>query len=279
MQIAVCLKIVPDNTTIKLDVFNIKIMDGVVETINFADLCALEEAVRFKEKNAETNITIVSVSSQKCKEILRKGLAMGADEAVHLLTEGTNDTFTVGQILTEFFNSQRFDLILVGSQSSDTASGALAAVLAEDLGYAYSAHITSLEEVTKKSICFFRSLERGDRELLECPLPAVLAVKEGINLPRYPALPSLMTALRAEVKEDMVRLTVASSKYVLKKIGPPRPRPKKTFIPDSNLPAIDRMKALLTGGMSAKKQSSILEGTPEKVVAQLIEFMKKEKII
>lgn len=189
-----------------------------------------------------------------------------------------------------------YDLILTGSQTIGGGNGQAPAMVAELLGLPFVSGVTSLEleagagagaEAADREITLLRKLERGDREIIQCSLPAVVGVAEGINSPRYASLPAVIEALRREIaivtasNLGLRREQLGARGSLTKILGftPPRPRPKKTFTPDSNLSPADRMRLLMSGGVSQKKSGDLLEGDPEKVADQVVQFLKAEKIV
>jgi len=290
MKIIVCIKQVPD-TRVQIDIEpdgkNV-VDDGLVYIVNPDDLCAVEAAVRLKEQMGG-EITIITLGTTEAEEGLRSCLAMGADRAVMIQDNAFNngDSFTTAKALTRAIGKMEYDLILTGSQSLDGGHGQVPAAIAEVLGRPFVSGVTSVERVADQGLIVHRKLERGDREVVEINLPAVIGVTEGINLPRYASLPDLILAMRKKIEiinaSDLALTSEESgSNGSLTKtynFTPPRPRPKKTFAPDSNLSPAEKMKLIRSGGASKKKSGDLLEGEPEQVAAQMIQFLKDEKII
>lgn len=287
MKIVVCIKQVPD-TKVQIDIApdgkNI-VEDGLVYTVNPDDMCAVEAAVCLKEQMGG-EIRVVTLGVTEAEEALRSCLAMGANEAIMILDqtfEGV-DSYTKAKVLAQVIKGMEYDLIITGSSSLDGAHGQVPGAVAEILEHPFISGVTSLERTTNREIKLQRKLERGEREVVEITLPAVIAVTEGINTPRYASLPGFISAMRQNIKiiaaSDLAsvagQLGAKESLTKTYNFTTPRPRPKKTFEPNSNLSPAERMKQLVSGGAAKKKSSDFLEGDPEEVANQIIEFLQNE---
>lgn len=195
MKIAVCLKRVPD-----MDVrFKIapsgKAVDetGLKFDMSDFDGYAVEAAIQITEKAGAGEVTVISLGGDVVQETLRKAMSMGAHRAVQLKHDGTSvDSFAVATALAAELKDGGYDLIMFGRMSIDTAHGATGAIAAELLGLPCVTAISKLEfdGTTAK---MRRELE-GAYELVECALPAVVTIDEGIARPRYPSLKGIMAA-------------------------------------------------------------------------------------
>ena len=211
MEIVVCSKRVPDTTEaeVALDASGRDIRrERLAFTVNESDNYALEEALLIREKLGGS-VTLVSIGPKEADDVLRKGLAMGADKALRLDDPGfaESDAAARAQILARAIAPLKPDLVLCGSQASDDGEAQTGVMLAELLELPHAAYVTRIGmrasgleagNVTK----VWRELEGGLLELLEVPLPAVVTVQTGINQPRYA---SLMGIKRAQVKELKVQ--------------------------------------------------------------------------
>ena len=195
MKIAVCLKRVPD-----MDVrFKIapsgKGVDesGLKFDISDFDGYAVEAALQLKEKAGAGEVVVISLGSDLVQETLRKAMSMGADRAVQLKHDGAPvDSFAVATALAAEIKSGSYDLIMFGRMSIDTAHGAVGAIAAELLGLPCVTAISQLD-IADGKVKMRRELE-GAYELIECALPAVVTIDEGIARPRYPSLKGIMAA-------------------------------------------------------------------------------------
>ncbi len=291
MNIIVCVKQVPDtNVALEPDPKTKSVKsDDVVWVVNPHDLLAVEAAVRLKEKHGG-EVTLLSLGQAEARMALKKCLSLGADKAF-LLSDpafADSDSYSTGVTLSKAISAIPHDLVLCGAQAADTNAGLTGAVIAETLGLPLVSGVTQIEAAPEqKKLTVQRKLERGNREVVETVLPAVLTIEAGINEPRYASLPALMEGLRKEIAEqDLKKLGLALGEVGAKgcktrvlAIAPPRPRPKRLFTPDSSLSAAERMRLVMSGGLAEKSGGDVLQGNPKDVAAKIIQFLKKEKIV
>ncbi|MED5016421.1 electron transfer flavoprotein subunit beta/FixA family protein [Paenibacillus chibensis] len=166
--------------------------DGVKYVMNPYDEYAVEEALLQRDQHGGT-ITVVSVGPDRTAEALRTALAMGADEAVLIQSNGLEaDEYTVSRLLAAYLGQQSYDLILGGNFSVDSGGGQVAVRLAQLLGIPHTSSITKIA-ISGQQATVERDAE-GDTETLEVSLPAVFTAQQGLNEPRYPSLPGIMKA-------------------------------------------------------------------------------------
>jgi electron transfer flavoprotein beta subunit len=205
MKIVVCIKQVPDTAT------QVKIAGGgkSIETAGITwivspyDEFAVEEALRIKEKRGQGEVVAVSLGPDRVKEALRSALAMGADRAIHLNDPAwaEADTLTTARALAGAIKQEGPALVLCGRQAIDDDMGAVAAQLAELLGWPCASWI--MEEAVDadaKTVRVGRQVE-GGLEVFDLPLPAVVSAQKGLNEPRYPTLKGIMGAKRKEIRD------------------------------------------------------------------------------
>lgn len=206
MRILVCVKRVPaPGARIVLTEDDRAIDTNLLSfTVSPHEECAVEEAVRLAEATGGT-VTVMTLGAPEAEEQLRSALAVGADEAVLVPTEGEDwdpmSTATalagaIGEIET---SDQAFDLILFGNESADSGGYQVGIRVAHALSRPMVSGIKGVE-VGDSSVRLRRETATGS-EVYELPLPAVIAVKEGINLPRYPTLKGRLNAKKVEVRE------------------------------------------------------------------------------
>ena len=170
-------------------------------TVSPHEECAVEEAIRLKEKHGGT-VTVMTLGPADAEEQLRYAMSVGADEAVLLSTDGNDwDPQATAIALTDRINEIEgngvFDLILFGNESADSGGYQVGIRVAHALGRPVISGIKGLE-VGDGTVTARRETGSGF-EVYRLSLPAVIAVKEGINLPRYPTLPGRLKAKKAEV--------------------------------------------------------------------------------
>jgi len=174
-----------DNTGVELT--NVK-MD-----INPFCEIAVEEAVRMKEKGIVTEIVIVSIGEPKCEEILRKGLAIGADRAILVETGGQEaEPLAVAKILKNLVEKESIDMVILGKQSIDGDNNQTGQMLAALLGWGQGTFASAVEK-DGDALKVTREVD-GGLETLSVKLPAVVTTDLRLNEPRYVKLPNIMQA-------------------------------------------------------------------------------------
>ena len=226
MKILVALKQVPDTETkIKVAADGRSLDPADVKWItNPYDEYALEEAVRIKEaKGAE--VVALSVGSDTVKDVLKNALALGADSAVLLKSDGQGDAFAVAQIIAAYVKDKGFDLILCGNKGMGGDNAAMGPMLAELLGVAQANVIVKLE-LGEGTFRAEREIEGGS-EVVEGALPAVITAQKGLNEPRYASLKGIMAAKKKTI-EELEAASVTSVAHISALVLPPeRPAGRK----------------------------------------------------
>ena len=202
MNIVVCVKQVPDTwAEKKLDPTDKTLdrasVDGVMNEI---DEYAVEEALRLKEAHGG-EVTILTMGPAKAVETIRKALSMGADKAVHLSDDALHGSCAVqtSYALAQALGTVEFDLVITGSEATDSRNSVMPALLAERLGLPQMS-LAKKVEVDGTTLRVHRQTENG-YDVLECSLPAVVSVVEKINEPRYPSFKGIMAAKSKPVDE------------------------------------------------------------------------------
>ena len=204
MNIVVCIKQVPEVTDAELEIKDdgTEILTEDLEfDINEWDNYAVEEAVRLKEAHGG-KVTVVTLGDEDAEDVLRTALAMGADEAIRIHTEGfeLSDAGGIARGLSRALRDIPFDLLLTGAQGSDDGWAAVGLMLAELLGLPYASLVVAIE-VGEGKITVHRELESNTQERVELPLPAALTIQTGINNPRYVSIMGIQKVRRIEIKE------------------------------------------------------------------------------
>ncbi len=209
MKIVVCLKEVPDTEThFRLNSSQTAIdREGIVFKMNPFDECAIEEALQLKSKQGG-EVILLTLGPESAKQTIRKGLAMGADRALHINDPAfeNSDNLVIAKALAQAIQKLGADLILTGVQSEDGLNMQTGIMLAEFLGLPHASILTKFELLeegpkTNKKAKVQRELEGGFLEECELDLPAVITVQTGMNIPRYPTLPNIMKARTKEIKD------------------------------------------------------------------------------
>ncbi len=202
MKILVCVKQVPhqdarldvraDGTWIQED--NIKF------EINSYDTYALEEALRVKDKAADTEVIVASIGPDRVTQALRTALGMGADRAVHVKDPALDgsDALGVAKTLAAVAKAEGADLVLMGLMSDDGNAASVPPMLAQLLDLPSATGVMNVE-YQNGSVRVERELEGGALEVVDLPRPCVLAVQTGINQVRYASLKGIMAAKKKPI--------------------------------------------------------------------------------
>ena len=204
MNVLVCVKRVPETgarITLTPDAQAID-TNLLGFTVSPHEECAVEEAVRIAQQHGGST-TVLTLGPTGATEQLQNAMAMGIDTAVLLETDGHdwNAEATAGALAEAIRTRPKpLDLILFGSEAADTGDYQVGVRVAHELGWPVTTGIKNLA-VSSDGVVARREY-RGVEEAYELPLPAVITVKEGINLPRYPSLPGRLRAKRAAVERS-----------------------------------------------------------------------------
>ena len=296
MKIVVCVKQVPDiEGRIVVEKGAISLQELVPSyVVNPLDLLAIEEAMcikemRIKERDGAGQVTLVSLGSSLAEEALRNGIALGADDAIHLCDTAFNngDSYATALVLARTISSIPYDLVLCGQRADDSQEGQVGAYLARMLNIPLVQGVARVDTNSEaKKLLVQRKLEKGDREVVECSLPVLLTVETGLNIPRHPTVRGVLKARGKNITQyDSKHLGLSpeeagerGSRIKMVSLTPPKPKMKGLFVPDSKLSSVDKLRLIMEGGITQKK-SDFLEGDPREIASQLIEFFKQQKIV
>ncbi len=160
----------------------------------------LEEALRLRESGADVEVIAVAVGPARCQDALRTALAMGADRAIHVLTDARLDVLAVSKVVAQLAHEENAELVLCGGQQADWDSQGLGAAIAERLGWAQSTWTSALT-LAGTTLTGKHDADEGS-ETFTVALPAVVTTQQGLNEPRYPTLPNIMKAKKKEMRQE-----------------------------------------------------------------------------
>jgi electron transfer flavoprotein beta subunit len=194
MKIAVCVKQVPEAAHLRIDPSSKRLDRAGEGALNAFDANAVEEALRLKDATGDGEVVLVSLGPAKAQDALRKALAMGADRAVLISDDGAagSDLIATSYALGKALERESPDLVLFGQQAGDSDGAVLWAAVAERLRRPVVSQAAELSHADGK-LTVKRQTEFG-YDVIETPLPAVVAVSDAINEPRYPSLKGIMGA-------------------------------------------------------------------------------------
>jgi len=202
LKIVVTVKLVPDtNSEKRIDPGTKRLVRTGVETvINPFDEYAIEAALQLKEKlGGDTTVTILTMGPETSKEILRKALAMGADDAVIVSDPAleASDVAVTGYVLAQALKKNGFDLVICGGLAEDGNTGGVSGALAEYLGVPGLTNAAKIE-VEEGKLRVVRETDSG-HQTVSAPLPAVMMVTMGVGEPRYASLKGIMGAKKKTI--------------------------------------------------------------------------------
>src|SRR6516162_10856591 len=177
MKIISCIKPVPDSSSrLLINETKTWIKDQDLTFVaSEADNYALEEALRLKEKNGG-EVVVLSMGGEEAARVLRSGLAMGADRAIHLLDpkfKGADEFAAASALAKAIEKDGGADLVLAGVQSDDLGTGMTGTMMAEFLGWTHATVVVGVEtNADNKSLRARRELEGGINETVELSIPA-----------------------------------------------------------------------------------------------------------
>jgi electron transfer flavoprotein beta subunit len=252
MKILVCMKQVPQkDAPLKLNDSGTWIREDVSYEVNEPDAYALEEALRQKEKHGG-EVVVITAGPTRAGQVLREGLAKGADRAIHL--EGNEfvgfDAFNTAKAFAAAIKDEQFDLVFTGLQSDDYGYAQTGVILAEILGWPHATIIMQIEK-TDGGIKVKRELEAGYFQHVGMPLPAVLTIQSGINKLRYATLIGIKQAKNKPMRKVTHEEMKASLGGNMQKI-------EKLYIPQKT------------------KRTEMIEGAPAEVAKKLVERLKND---
>ncbi len=264
MHIVVCVKQVPDwdipPSSFKVDEGSKKVVPppGVAPVTSQFDAIAAEAAMRIKDAGVEAKVTIMSMGAATAREVIKQGLAMGADEGVLITDDAFDDLDSNGGAAVLAAAIKKLgdvDLVLTGRQAVDWDTGVTGTLMAEMIGAPVVTFAKSVT-VSDGKVTVQRVLPDAT-ETVEAPLPAVVTVSNELGEPRYPKLPQIMAA----GKKQVTTWGAADLGLDAAALG------KKLTLEALYVPVVDTKVEIIAGD------------TPEEQAANLAKRMKEAKLI
>jgi electron transfer flavoprotein beta subunit len=257
MEILVCVKRVPDTAENEIEVnsdgADIE-RDDLVYSVNEWDNYAVEEAIQIVD-NVGGAVTIVSLGDEESEEIVRREMAMGANDGILVSDDAfeRSDGKGVATILKAVVEKGNYDLILTGALADDGA-GQIGGMLAAMLDVPFASVVNSIEVLNDSQLKIGREIEGGNQEMNAIALPCVLSIQTGINEPRYVGI----RGIRKVASVDIPVLGASELGIDAAGVGESGARVKR----------IDYFVPQLGEG------AEILEGSNEEVAEKLIDLLK-----
>ena len=218
---------------------------------NEPDTYALEEALLIKEKTSG-EVTICTLGPESSQQVIKDGLAKGADKAIHIMHDNTDflSPLNMAKIIAHKIKTENFDLILSGLQSNDYGYSQLGILLSELLNYTHASLVMGTEIQEDSTIRVKRELESGWFQWSRLNLPSSLSIQSGINQPRYATLKGIMSVKNKSVEKcnaDDFGLNLESD-YSIDGI----------YVPEKS------------------KETEIIQGSTDEIVKRLTDILKNE---
>ena len=256
MEILVCVKRVPDSAENEISVgaggADIH-RDDLTYSVNEWDNYAVEEAIQIAEREGG-NVTVVSLGDADAEEVVRREMAMGANQGLLLVDPAFDgsDGAGIASILKAAVHKGKYDLVLTGAQADD-GGAQVGGMLAAMLDWPYASLVNKIE-VKGSQLVIGREIEGGAQELSEIETPCVLSIQTGINEPRYVGIRGIRKVASVEIPV----LTAAGLGLDAASIGAAGARVKRVdyFVPPSGAGA------------------EMLTGSNEDIARQLVELLK-----
>jgi len=243
MNIVVPIKQVPD-TGLALRMKDNQIQESSLKwVLSPYDEFALEEALKFKTESG-AKLFVISLGPERVKEALMTGLALGADEAIHLITENQSfvDPLSTAEALAGSIKKlPEVSLILCGKQSSDWNQFAVPQMLAQILDFPFVTNVNQLE-YKEEAFLLKRESGAGLEELVKAKLPLLISADKGLNQPRYPSLPGIMKAKKKPFHTERLEL---KAHFKIKSLNPPPEKPDPQQIEGSAQEQVNELLSLL----------------------------------
>ncbi len=251
MEILVCVKRVPDTAENEIEVngdgSDIE-RDDLVYSVNEWDNYAVEEAIQICEK-VGGSVTVVTVGDDESEEVLRREMAMGADNGLLLCDEAFEgiDGKQTATLLKAAVAKGKYDLILTGAQA-DGGAGQVGGMLAAMLDVPYASLVNTID-VDGDKLKVGREIEGGNQEMNDISMPCVLSIQTGINEPRYVGIRGIRKVASVEIPE-------LSASDLGVDLGDAKVKRQDYFVPEIG------------------EGAEMLEGSSEEIIAKLIELLK-----
>jgi electron transfer flavoprotein beta subunit len=249
--------------------------------LNPSDLGALEKALQLKDKHGG-RLTVLAMGSQEVEDHLRTGLSMGGDRAVRIsdrVVMGYDDA-GMSRVLSRAFDILAADVICTGNMLEDRGFDAIFPLAAARSNISCVQNVLTAE-VQDDGLQIFRATDHGARQRVKTPIPAALTFT-GVADVRYPGIDALVEAENTPIEvwgtAELGLTHMAAPTTMPAGFGTPRPDPVRVVTPDPNLPAFDRILALLSGGVTAR-QGEVHHLGADETADELMALFKKIELL
>ncbi|TFG67681.1 MAG: electron transfer flavoprotein subunit beta/FixA family protein [Thermomicrobiales bacterium] len=263
MRIVVLVKPVPDPASAgeRLDADARLDRASVPAVVNGNDEFALEAALKLIATAGEGEITLLSMAPTSAPETLRKGLAMGAHRGVHVTDPALVGSCAVSTatVLAAALRKLEYDMVFAGIEASDGIGGIVPAAVAAHLGLPFMSYAAAIEPDMAARTVQVRRISPTGYDLLEAPMPALIAGTQALGEPRYPSLKGIMAARNKEI----VTWSLADIGLDAGSVGT---AVATTTVLDIRMPP-------------ARAATEIVRGTPAEGAGRIVDFLVERRII
>jgi len=234
MKIAVCVKQVPDSWAEKKMVSGLLDRESVDAVLNDLDEYAVEEALRIveahggNEEGGSNTVTLISMGPERATDALRKGLSMGANDAI-LVTDAAlagADALSTSSVLAKVIGDGAFDMVICGTESTDARMSVVPAMISARLGWAQLTFASKVAVDPAGKVSITRVTEAGVDEM-SAAFPVVISVVEKINEPRYPSFKGIMAAKKKTIAQKDLAAVGVSAQTGWSQVIDATPRPAR----------------------------------------------------
>jgi electron transfer flavoprotein beta subunit len=257
--------------------------------VNPNDRIALQKALELRDILKGSKVVALTVGPPQAREVLSLALARGCDSAIHLEDDifRTSDGYSTALAISKTIKRLAFSLILCGNESLDTNAGFVPTALAEMMNIPVVNGVIKIEDISKKSVRVWRRLDKGDRQIIDCKIPAVLSIDPLSCESRYVPV----FALKQAAKNEIQKLTLAdvglqqsdiareNSFVQVLSLMPPKPRSKRVLDSDIDSSLSQRLSGLFSGETSNKERKDILKGEDGYLSDCILKYLVKNGLL
>ena len=233
MKILTLVRQVPDaesSLRIRDDAVDLSMTQMVMDTM---DEYGVEQALRLRETGTDVVVVALAIGPAKSEEVLRGALALGADRAIHVVTDAALDPISLSGVVATIASTEQADLIFCGGRQSDWDSEALGGATAERLQWPQVTWATHVE-CTAGQVTGRHDTDEGN-EGFSVSLPVVITTQQGLNEPRFATLPNIVKSRKKELRsESLDQYGVTPMVRVSKSELQPRARLRNIIVADTN---------------------------------------------
>ena len=246
MKVVVLVKEVPDTYGDRVLTLETGLADRTVgdRVLDESGERAIEAAMKVKETDVDVEVVLISMGPESASASLRKGLAVGADRAIHIQDESLRgaDLSLTAEALAAAIRQVGFDLVITGNVSTDGSGGVIPAMLSEHLGAAQLTSLTSLELVG--GLVSGTRATDGGTEKVSAPLPAIVSITEALPEARFPNFKGIMAAKKKTM--DVKPAQFGESRVTVTKMELPPERAAGRILGDSAAAVPELIRLLQT---------------------------------